>query len=338
MRDAFYVGALAVCRSLHNNTVMRVTSRFDGSCGLGAVNLAAMSGSPNTAEPGPVGHLTWIILTQGDRPTEVAAAVASIPSRGADRTDVVLVANGAPAVSVPEGVRLVELADNVGIPAGRNHGAAVASGGLLLFLDDDAVVSDPDLVERTVRRFENEPDLAVVSFRIADPDTGKTSRRHVPRPGRANASQSGPATSFLGGACAIRRCAFEQVGGLPDEFFYALEETDLAWRLIDSGWRVYYDGESLVHHPRTETARHGFSTRLTARNRVLLVRRLLPWPLRPLYVGNWFVITVLRGRSLKTLRDHIAGTREGLAADVERHTISWRTVWRLTRLGRPPII
>ncbi|MFV2039191.1 MAG: glycosyltransferase family 2 protein [Acidimicrobiales bacterium] len=297
-----------------------------------------MSGNPTASEPSPVSHVTWIILTQGDRPDDVAAAVASIPRSGAENTEVVLVANGAVDVVAPDGACVVELDRNVGIPEGRNRGAARAHGGLLVFLDDDAVVADPTLMERTVRRFQDEPDLAVVSFRIADPDTGRTARRHVPRLGRRDASQSGPATSFLGGACAIRRAAFEQVGGLPGAFFYALEETDLAWRLIDSGWRVYYDSEALLHHPSTEIARHGFSTRLTARNRVLLVRRLLPWPLRPLYVGNWFVITMLRGRSLKTLRDHVAGTREGLAASVMSRTITWRTVWRLTRLGRPPII
>ena len=31
---------------------------------------------------------------------------------------------------------------------------------------------------------------------------------------------------------------FHGAGGLPEAFFYALEETDLAWRLIDAGWRV----------------------------------------------------------------------------------------------------
>jgi GT2 family glycosyltransferase len=33
--------------------------------------------------------------------------------------------------------------------------------------------------------------------------------------------------------CAIRRSAYLEAGGLPDAFFFAHEEIDLSWRLID---------------------------------------------------------------------------------------------------------
>ena len=138
-------------------------------------------------------------------------------------------------------------------------------------------------------------------------------------------------------AVAAAREAFEQLGGLPGAFFYALEETDFAWRCIDAGWRVFYDAEALVHHPKTEVARHGSATRLTARNRVLLARRLLPWPLVPVYIGNWFLITGLRSRRRRVMREHWAGTREGWVTSVDRAPMKWRTVWRLTKLGRPPL-
>ncbi len=300
--------------------------------------LSFMATSTASEPDRPIDEASWIVLTMGDRRDDLARAVGSIPTTGASQTEVIVVVNGAADVQVPSGARVIELPENVGIPAGRNAGAEAATGGLLLFLDDDATVVDDGLVKRTIAHFRSEPELAVISFRIADPTTGETARRHVPRPGRRDPSQSGPATSFLGGACAIRRSAFQQVGGLPADYFYALEETDLSWRLLDAGWRVHYDGQVAVHHPRTEISRHGFSTRLTARNRVLLVRRLLPWPLGLVYLANWFAITMLRGRRLQTAKDHMAGTREGFARPVERCPIRWKTVWRLTRLGRPPII
>lgn len=286
----------------------------------------------------PVGTSSWILLTMGDRPDALAQAIESIPDTADASTEVIVVANGAEGVEVGGHVRLVELPENVGIAAGRNAGAAVAAGDILFFLDDDATVADQALADRALARFMREPDLGVVSFRIADPDTGATSRRHVPRLGRSDPLASGDTTSFLGGACAIRAAAFNAVGGLPETYFYALEETDLAWRLIDAGWRVSYDAAAVIHHPRTDIARHGFATRLTARNRVLLGRRLLPLPLMLLYVIDWFVITAARNRSLAALRDQVAGTREGVEATVARTPISWRTVWRLTSLGRPPIV
>ena len=282
-------------------------------------------------------RVSWVLLTMGDRPDELEAAIASIPRAENHETEVVVVANGASGVRVDDGVILTELADNVGVPAGRNHGAELASGQILVFLDDDALIADQSLSERLVEKFGSEPDLAVVGFRIADPNTGITARRHVPRPGNGDATRSGDVTSFLGGACAVRRDAFDQVGGLPGAFFYALEETDFAWRCIDRGWRVFYDAAALVHHPKTDVARHGGATRLTARNRVLLARRLLPWPLVPAYIGNWFVITSVRSRSRSAISEHWAGTREGWAATVDRTPMKWRTVWRLTKLGRPPL-
>ena len=52
--------------------------------------------------------------------------------------DVVVVGNGWSPEGLPADVRSVALAENVGIPAGRNVGAAEATGDVLLFLDDDA--------------------------------------------------------------------------------------------------------------------------------------------------------------------------------------------------------
>lgn len=281
---------------------------------------------------------SWIVLTMGDRPVELARAVASIGptgSAGQPPPEVIVVTNGAPGASVPDGVRRIDLDTNVGIPAGRNAGAAAATGELLVFLDDDAVVASPHATERLAELFDGDPALAVVSMRIVDPESGTTAQRHVPRIGRSDPTAAGPVTSFLGGACAIRAEAFHAVGGLPGDFFYALEETDLAWRLLDAGWQLRYEPDLVVHHPRTEITRHGDAVKTTARNRVWVARRRLPLLLAPVYVLDWFVLTALRNRRLGDLW---SGTLEGLRTEVDRQPMRWRTVWRLTRLGRPPVI
>ncbi|MFN3215689.1 MAG: glycosyltransferase family 2 protein [Acidimicrobiales bacterium] len=295
--------------------------------------------------------VSWILLTMGDRPTEVAAAVSSIPDRpgGPDadvveRTEVIVVANGVPEglpvvpSEVADGVRVVHSPENLGIPGGRNLGAATATADVLAFLDDDATIAAPEAVRAALARFAAEPDLGVVALRIVDPESGHTMRRHVPRLRSGDADRSGPVTSFLGGACIIRRSSFVEVGGYEAALFYALEETDLAWRLVDAGWRIDYVAEAVVHHPATDISRHGAAHERTARNRVMVARRLLPMPLAPVYVLTWSAITLLRGRSVAAWRDWWRGTRAGLAAPVERRPIGWAGVWRLTRLGRPPII
>ena len=146
-------------------------------------------------------------------------------------------------------------------------------------------------------------------------------------------------TTFLGGASVIRRTVLERVGGLPDGFFYAHEETDLAWRALDDGWRIRYLAEVLMYHPATAPGRHAAYLRLNARNRVWLARRRLPWVLVPVYLGVWTALTVARTRPLGAVRVWLAGFVEGLATDPgQRQPMRWRTVARMTRLGRPPIV
>lgn len=292
-------------------------------------------------DPFPVAgrpNIGWVVLTMADRPVELARAVASL-GEGDAAPDVVLVVNGATVAPAdrPPGARIVELPENVGIPAGRNTGAAQLSTELIGFLDDDAEVLSTGLASQVADRFARDETLGVVSLRIVDPDTGETSRRHVPRLRVGDPGVSSEVTHFLGGACVIRRAAFEQVGGYPDDFFYAMEESDLSLRLVDAGWRLFYDADLVVAHPATEPARHANALSHTARNRVLMARRCLPAPVGLAHVVSWGIVAALRGRSLAAVRAWWQGTSAGRAMPVERRPIRWRTVWRLTRLGRPPI-
>ncbi|MEV6652114.1 glycosyltransferase [Streptomyces sp. NPDC051219] len=285
-----------------------------------------------------------VIITMGNRPDELKALLDSVARQEGDPIEVVVVGNGAPVTDVPAGVRTVELPENLGIPGGRNAGIeAFGPGGsqvdALLFLDDDGLLANSDTAELCRRAFEADPKLGIISFRIADPDTGQTQRRHVPRLRAADPMRSSRVTTFLGGANAVRTQVFAQVGGLPDDFFYAHEETDLAWRALDAGWLIDYRADMVLFHPTTPPSRHAVYHRMIARNRVWLARRNLPAPLVPVYLGVWLLLTLLRRPSLPALKAWLGGFREGWSSPCgDRRPMKWRTVWRLTRLGRPPVI
>ena len=202
-----------------------------------------------------------VIITMGNRPDELRALVDSIAKQEGDPVEVVVVGNGSPVPDLPEGVRSIELPENLGIPGGRNVGieAFGPAGGdvdILMFLDDDGLLGHQDTAELCRRAFTDDPELGIISFRIADPDTGLTQRRHVPRPGTTDPMRSSRVTSFLGGANAVRTKVFAEVGILPEEFFYAHEETDLAWRALDAGWMIDYRADMLLYHPATAPSRH----------------------------------------------------------------------------------
>lgn len=291
--------------------------------------------------------ISCVILTMGNRVAELNRAVESALNQVDGDVEVVIVGNGAdvPEVSAtpPDGsaasVKTIRLEHNAGIPAGRNRGVEECSGDVVLFLDDDGWYANQKVVAHVRDRFATEPDLAVISFRVMDPEGSGSQRRHVPRLRAGDPERSSPVTTFLGGASAIRRSAFLQVGGLPERFFYAHEETDLAWRLLGEGYRIEYDAETVMYHPQVPPTRHAEFYRLNARNRVWLARRNLPWPLAALYLIDWVVLTLVRERSGVALKAWFSGFLEGLRTPAgERRPMAWRTAWRMVKLGRPPIV
>lgn len=292
--------------------------------------------------------LSVVVLTMGNRPVELERSVQSALDQEHVEVEVVLVGNGVDPVppaatdSSPlkdKRVKSVALPSNIGIPAGRNRGVEESSGEIVLFLDDDGWYRTNRLGTYLRDRFAADPSLGIISFRVQDPEGGPGSRRHVPRLRVGDPERSSEVTTFLGGACAMRREVFDLTGGLPDRFFYAHEETDLAWQALDHGYRIEYDSAAVMYHPAVLPSRHAMFYRYNARNRVWLAKRNLPWALAFAYVGVWLSLTILRERSPKALSPWLKGFAEGWRTPAgTRRPIKWRTAWRMTRMGRPPII
>ncbi|MEI7453446.1 MAG: glycosyltransferase [Actinomycetes bacterium] len=280
-----------------------------------------------------------VVLTMGKRPTELARGLQSLLDQKDVELDIVVVGNGWQPQDLPVGVKALALAENVGIPAGRNAGVEHVQGELLFFLDDDASLADNNFLATVAQRFNDDPKLGLIQPRVVDP-TGLTSPgRWVPRLRVGDPTAPGPATSLWEGAVAMRRALFDRIGGWPDEFFYAHEGIDLVWRVWDEGFTPWYAGDLVVHHPVIDPARHDVYYRLNARNRVWLARRNLPVVIEPLYVGTWIGMTLLRVHDKAALKSWFTGLGEGMKQrPVGRKKMQWKTVWAMTKAGRPPII
>ena len=164
-------------------------------------------------------------------------------------TDVAVVGNTWEPSGLPEGVRGVYSAENVGIPAGRNLGVPAVQGELLFFLDDDAALAAPDALARVARRFADDPGLGLLQLRVEPRGGGARARDWVPRLRVGDRARSSDITAVWEGAVAMRRSVFEAVGGWPADFRFVHEGIDLAWRVMDAGWRVAYAGEIVALHP-----------------------------------------------------------------------------------------
>ena len=280
-----------------------------------------------------------VVLTMGKRPEDLRRAVDSVLSQRGVDVDVVVVGNGWQPVGLPSVVKTVALPTNQGIPAGRHAGVDHVRGDLLLFVDDDASLSDPGLLARMVTKFQADPVLGILQPRPVDPQTGETPRRFVPRLRVGDPSRSSPINALWEGVLLVRRQAYEAAGGWAPEYFYAHEGVELAWRTWDAGWSVRYAGDMRVWHDAINPLRHPEFYRLQARNRVWLARRNLPVVLGVLYVFDWLLLTALRTRSRAGLREWFAGLAAGVREPCgQRRTLKWRTVLRMTLNGRPPVV
>jgi GT2 family glycosyltransferase len=275
----------------------------------------------------------------GRRPVELARAITSICTQRDVDVDVAVVGNGWTPHDLPARAHGVALATNVGIAAGRNVGVPHVRGEFLLFLDDDAALGSPDFLRRAVDLMTDQPEVGVVQPRPVDPVSGRTPRSFVPRLRVGDPARDSDLVALWEGAVVTRREVFEAAGGWPEPYFYQHEGIEFAWRVIDAGYRVRYVGTLLALHDAKQPGRDPDYYRMQARNRVWLARRNLPLPLAVGYVMTWVALTVLRARSRLALRESARGWVQGLRTPCgDRRPIRWRTVWRMTKAGRPPLV
>lgn len=300
-----------------------------------------MSGLLSRNEFGDRPRVGVVVLTMGERPEELSRAIKSVLAQQLVILDIVVVGNGWRPEFLPAGVRGLHLEENLGIPAGRNAGAARVSGEYIFFLDDDAELADPLFLAEGIKKLEADSSLGLIQPRITDPSGKETPRRWIPRLRKGEASDSSYVFSVLEAAVLMPTRVFEDIGGWGDPYFYAHEGIELAWRVWNAGKTVWYAGDMVVHHPVTTPTRHATYYRLNARNRVWLAKRNLPLILIPFYVLSWTGVQLVRSvRSRGAgLGSWFSGWLEGWRENPGgRVAMRWLTVYRMTKAGRFPIL
>ncbi len=193
---------------------------------------------------------------------------------------------------------LVRNNENLGA-VGRNSGLFVASGDLIISLDDDVYgITDQNLKD-LVGLMES-PDVAAVNFKIEEEKTGRLINWCHPYDMDAFSDQELETMEISEGAVAFRRCALEQVGLYPEYFFISHEGPDLALRLINSGWRLIYSPKIEVTHAYDQRARASWRRYyFDTRNQLWLVLRNLScwYGLKRLAIGwgSMFVYSIRDG-------------------------------------------
>jgi hypothetical protein len=177
----------------------------------------------------------------------------------------------------------------------RNKGAARGQAPWLLFIDAD-VDPSPDILDRYFEPLPDE-DVGLLAGGVQDaplPDNPTRAERYAvgaEQMSQTRTLRAGPWAYAQTANAAVRREAFEQVGGFTDGIRSG-GDADLCFRLRVAGWRLdSRDRAGVIHHNRASTrsflrqkARHGagaawlntvYPGSFPPRDRRLWLRRLL---------------------------------------------------------------
>jgi glycosyltransferase involved in cell wall biosynthesis len=155
------------------------------------------------------------------------------------------------------GARLLSLPGPQGPAVARNRAAAVARGDVLVFVDADVVTSRAAL-ERVSRVFASNPDVSAVfgAYDETPADPGFVSQYKNLAHSYIHQSSATVAQTFWAGFGAVRREAFEAVGGFDERFSRpTVEDIDLGYRLTAAGFRVRLDPSIRACHLKRWTMR-----------------------------------------------------------------------------------
>ena len=143
---------------------------------------------------------------------------------------------------------------NAGPAAARNHGARLATGQLLLFVDDD-VIAQPDLIEQHVLAHDSNGDHAVVVGPMLTPADYRPSAfvrweqamLYKQYDAMIRGDYAPTYRQFYTGNASVQREFLLAAGGF-DERFRRAEDVELAYRLSENGARFFFNELAIGHH------------------------------------------------------------------------------------------
>lgn len=208
-----------------------------------------------------------IIYVYYNTPNELVRSIGSInKATNISNYEVIIVDNNSPKklpnITKKHNFRVIKNLNNLGFGKGCNLGAKKSRGEFLLFVNPDTIFKN-DSINRLIEVLEKDKNIGVVGPKMVN-SMGKTlpttsnfitpvnSLIKFSKLGKKftkNNVKSGQ-TDVLSGACMmIRKKVFEKVNGFDERFFMYFEEQDLCKRIVDHGYKVYYQPKSqIVHH------------------------------------------------------------------------------------------
>ncbi len=218
---------------------------------------------------------------------------------------------------------------------GRNEAARLATGSVIVSLDDDAVFSSDDIVRHALAGF-SDPRIAAIAIPYIDVNRDAVIRQRASDPEGVYV-----AASFIGTAHAIRKDVFLQLTGYREHLFHQGEESDLCIRMLAAGYVVRLGAGEPIHHFESPKRDFRRMDHYGPRNAILFVWQNVPLPaaavLLPITIARLLVWTWNPARFLTRLVGVLSGLGQCVRQPRRPVPAATFALWRHLRVSVPPL-
>lgn len=205
----------------------------------------------------------------------------------------------------------------------RNHGTLVARSEFVFPVDDDSILSSPDIVESVIREFDH-PRVGVVAIPMINILKSTEELQRTP-----DASKVCAIAEYIGAAHALRRTPFLASGGYREVIFQYGEEGDACIRLLNNGYIVRPGNSAPIHHHESTSRNFARWHRLGPRNNIYITWCNVPLSRLPIHLAATTVNSLRHGLRVSALRHASLGLLNGygltLAHLSDRSAVSVQT-------------
>ena len=275
-----------------------------------------------------------VIIANWNGAEHLRLCLPSLASQSFRSLEIIVVDNGSSddsaEVARSLGVRWLVLEKNCGLAPALNRGAAIASGDLLLFVNND-MRFDSGFVAALVEPLERDEEIfatdgmqfnwdGTVRGHLAVRLTNVPPRRELSTelvPGlyfyQQEKTEKSPVFMASAACMMVRRAVFEKLGGFDARLPLGYEDAEICWRAWVHRRKTLYVPSAICWHRvgssvrSLEGARFGF--RGVLKGRLLLATKLLP---ARYAFRTWLVSTAGLAKDISRLRWKFAADRIGV--------------------------
>lgn len=136
--------------------------------------------------------------------------------------------------------------ENLGVAGGRLKGQSLAKGEYSFFIDDDAIIATPNLLESSCIRLDRDRDIMIAGYNIYEPEHNRFLIGELTK--GSNLEECGEMLSYIGCAHIVRNRFFEKKILYPKRLFFGSEELYASLSVWKEDFKVWYFSDLKIHH------------------------------------------------------------------------------------------